>query len=420
MIAWTNRRNVVLLLIVLIIGLPCFVLSKAKANPYSEDNPHCKKHGEQCFTITGGFFTEGGNETLIVKKVGEDNSNWGELFEFYRKNDRIGKTEEYQSISYEGLCRSPDTSLLSLLFSGWMGGVSVPANLFYVKFDEQTGKVTSEEIFDAIDSWDPSEGDVVRCSGKSEKWREELSTGYCECTYSGYKKKDKFAYSLEELIPNKDDLKISEFPSTFLDNGKKFKFPRSSISKSSKKEFLKFLEHASKLPSESGLAVTRTESSAFVVGTVMYERNVYGSYQYIIVGKKRNYSDSANYDWTVIYSASLSSKGFYPARVKRFVSDSAIQVEMCVEDCDWHGRYKVVQIDLENNQAELVGDVHFPDGPDEETNSSNLLGSTAVLIDLFEFLGKLNHLAKAFGGSLDEKSATTKDVKMEEGNSNSR
>lgn len=440
MTAWsrTNKTNVALyvtLLIALVVGSSCssrLLLNQAvqvvSQSEYDVGERYADTTETKVIAITGGFFPKDNGEELIIKHTTNDGFRGGrERFEFYRKDALIGKMSNHH-LTLKGLCRSPDTSL-SLLFSGWGGGNATPVDLFYVKFDEPTNTVISKKIISTHDRL-PEEiwSAVVACGRGQKTWKSSKKFTPCECTYSKYESYDRFANTFLSFIHNGNDLKISSFPSSFFNN-EKYRLRPIPINEwigydnalRYETDFLEFLKYASNLPPDSGFTVKRTESSRFVVLTIEYESDVWRNYQYIIVGEKKRIYNQIEQKWEFVddlgigkWTAIYSSSSINFAHVKDFVSDSVIEVDMCVESCDGFsksGKDGVVQIDLENNLAEFIGNVNgsgqYLPGANEESSGLNVFPNLSgvgvipsALIHLAEFLGK---------SSTNEESPTTKD-----------
>ena len=303
--------------------------------------------GDRQFKINGAFFFEDSFESIILRHESDESGYWDDEVTFFRGNHEIGRFKMYR-ISVEGLCRSPDTSRLSLLINAWPGTPTIPGGLFAATFNRPTGLIVFTEIFDVVQDERTAESmGAVKCTGEQKIWPESKLDGPaeifipCDCRIEEILSFDYFAALLSDMISDRDELEIEGFPASFL-NGEGYNL---NIEILDDEKISNFLRIVSELPAESSLSVNKIESPQFVIVAVTYSRGVWDSYQYIIVKDKNEQWDTT---WRAIYSASYSSKSPNVAKILGFDSPAKIRVEMCIHDCQWWGLDGIVEIDLQS------------------------------------------------------------------------
>ena len=309
-------------------------------------------------TVTGPFFTNDTTDSVALYHI-SDHEN-GDVVEFYMKNNSVGRISGFR-ITMLGACRLPNTKKLAFLLSDWPGTPTIPGNLISVSFDNSTGFLHRERIFEVLADVDDvlAKYSIINCSGKQSSWsRLELdgSTAMfypCDCSYESQLQINKLIRRVDHYMPDWIDDKVRrlgedlifEYDSEWDEELAHFQGYRIIADE----KFTELLDELERLPRDSGVELVERDSGEMKAVQITYSKSLFSPFQYLFA---KHASDNT---WEVIYEAPYTSKGRSPARVKRFVEPNVLRMEMCVNNCGYPGMmYGIVDLDLVLGLARLV------------------------------------------------------------------
>ena len=85
--------------------------------------------------------------------------------------------------------------------------------------------------------------------------------------------------------------------------------------------------------------IRRFESSTYAIVSLTFldRTSAYGSFQQVFA---RRLSEDM---WTRVHSINGNQKSFNSAEIHGFIDDDTLDINMCVDDCDWWGRHERVR-----------------------------------------------------------------------------
>ena len=225
----------------------------------------------------------------------------------------------------KGACLDPETGLLKIVMHTWNGGATDPGTTSVVYFGP------NKRIIYKIAAWLEEEVPTFLCSGDESSWQWGGQFLPCQCI--GRAVSDAYSPTLDDVVleiprfkPDNDGvqrrIKIDTFSSLL-----------SRISR---------IEPFTQWDTTSSLDVQRFESSRFMVAVITYRDhlNVYNCEQTTYVRRRTD-----NF-WVPVYAAQVSSKGFHALTIHGFIDDENLDIDMCVADCDWWGKYDRVTMNV--------------------------------------------------------------------------
>ena len=289
------------------------------------------------FSITGPFFQAQKADRIKIRAVPAEYAFSGgladtaniapqkffaygsQLLEYYHEGTLVYVDNNRQYLNrIDGVCLDPESGRLRILIYSWGGGATSPGGRYVVFFVPNVGFVQKSA------AWIEGPMRLVDCN-ESESGR-QADGRFLPCRCIGRASESTYNSTLDEVKRRLYRLNYRRDDAPTRINDDAFSSLLSRISRL--KPFVQW-------DAQSRLDVQRVESTKFTVVTITYAdlANIYGSAQTTFV--RRRTDDF----WVSVYDAPVSSKGFNKVTVHGFVDDENLDLEMCVEDCGWWGRY---------------------------------------------------------------------------------
>lgn len=301
------------------------------------------------FTVTGPFFQSLKADRIKIRAVPSEHAHDDSGIGVYAKNEEgspLGiftygsqRLEFYHDGALidvlhgghrrngiNGACLDPETGLLKIVMHSWDGGATDPGITSVVYFDP------NKRIIQKTVAWLDGYVPTHLCSGGESSW--QWGGHFLPCQCIGRAVSDAYSPTLDKVVlniprfkPDNDGvqrrIKIDTFSSLL-----------SRIAR---------IEPFTQWDTTSSLDVQHFESSRFTVAVITYtdRLNVYNCEQTTYV---RGRTDDF---WVPVYAAGVSSKGFHTLKIHGFIDDENLDIDMCVANCDWWGKYDRVTMNVE-------------------------------------------------------------------------
>ena len=291
------------------------------------------------FTVTGPFFQSLKADRIKIRAVPSEHAHDDFGIGAYNENsspidiftDGSQRLEFYHDgalidVLYGGLlsnyingaCLDPETGLLKIFMHSWDGGATDPGTTSVVYFDSNK-RIVQETVV-----WYDGNVPTFLCSEGESSW--EWGGQFLPCQCVGRVVRDAYSTTMDEVVrkigrftPDNDGVQTRIEIYTF----------SSLLSRISR------IEPFTQWDATSSLDVQHFESSRFMVTVITYQdhANVYNCVQTTYV---RGRTDDF---WVPVYTAPVSSKGFHTLEIHGFIDDENLDIDMCVADCGWWGKY---------------------------------------------------------------------------------
>ena len=291
------------------------------------------------FTVTGPFFQSLKADRIKIRAVPSEyahddfgigayneNSSPIDIFtdgsqrlEFYHDGALIDVLNGGLLSNYiNGACLDPETGLLKIVMHSWDGGTTDPGTTSVVYFD------SNKRIIQKTVAWLEGSVPTFLCSEGESSWQWGGHFLPCQCV--GRAVRDAYFTTMDEVVRE-----IRRFIKPDIDT---FSSLLSRIAR---------IEPFTQWDNTSSFDVQRFESSRFTVAVITYTDylNVYNCEQTTYV--RRRTDDF----WVPVYAAEVSSKGFNTLEIHGFIDDENLDIDMCVANCDWWGKYDRVTMNVE-------------------------------------------------------------------------
>ena len=306
--------------------------------------------------INGPFFSHPVTDPLVLYHISDHVK--GDSVEFHRSQAYVGRVTGYR-INILGLCQFSESGQLAVLLSDWPGTPTIPGGLLSITFDNNTGFLRKDRLFDIFPDGESLDEFVVKCTGEQkvagtlESDEKSTKVAVCECNYSRAFQVDQLAQKMNKIAGlwnyNEEEILGTDLEFRFSEKWGEDVAYFSTGGPIGDGEFSSLLDDLKRLPQDSGIRIVEKQSSYFEVVQVTYSNYWFSWYQKIFVKQA-----SDNY-WTLMFDAPKTSKGKSPARVIEFVEPWVLRVEMCTASCGYPGMtYGILDLKLGLGLATLV------------------------------------------------------------------